>query len=85
MVGDLNLNGWVDAEAEGEGVNWVKSERKCINGRGKHGLKGSGAGRILAPLRNRKEVSGWTKGNTGEFGDIGGHHTWGSWGNRESP
>ena len=41
-----------DAKAEGKGVNWVKSERKCINGRGKHWFKGSGAGNILVPLRN---------------------------------
>lgn len=41
-----------NVKAEGKGVNWVKSERKRINGRGKHRFKGSGAGKILAPLRN---------------------------------
>lgn len=53
-----------NAKAEVKGVNWVKSEKKCINGRGKHRFKGSGAGKILVPLRNGKEVSGWTKGDT---------------------
>ena len=41
----------------------MKSERTRINGRGKHRFKSSGPGKILAPLRNRKQVSGWTKGD----------------------